>query len=232
MTKRTSRRVAVQWMAVLAAASFMVSCAQPTSRLPTGVPSTSARSTSLPTVGVPIASTPIPSAIPTDTPITSVIPTDTPTTTATATDAPTARPASDAQLASRIDSFLAGLATQDRFSGSVLVAKDGQVVLSEGYNLADREQALANTPQTVFRLGSVTKQFTAMAILQLQQMGKLERTGSNLPIHPRLSCRLATDHDPSTAHPHLWHSRIDRAAHLSRFQEAACDPSRDDRSVP
>ena len=41
MTKRTSRRVAVQWMAVLAAASFAVGCAQPASLSPTGVPSTS-----------------------------------------------------------------------------------------------------------------------------------------------------------------------------------------------
>ena len=174
MTKRTSRRVAVQWMAVLAAASFVVGCAQPASLSPTGVPSTSARATSLPTVGVSISSTPIPSAAPTDTPITSVIPTDTPAITAKITDVPTARPTSDAQLASKIDSFLAGLAAQDRFSGSVLVAKDGQVVLSKGYNLADREHALPNTPQTAFRIGSLTKQFTAMAILQLQQVGKLD----------------------------------------------------------
>ena len=60
------------------------------------------------------------------------------------------------------------------FSGSVLAAKGGQVILSQGYNTADREHGVPNTPQTVFRIGSLTKQFTALAVLQLQQMGKLD----------------------------------------------------------
>ena len=47
------------------------------------------------------------------------------------------------------------------------------MILSQGYNMADRDHDVPNTPQTIFRLGSVTKQFTALAILQLQQMGKL-----------------------------------------------------------
>ena len=45
MTKRTSRRVAVRWMAVLAASFFVMGCAPPASLSPTGVPSTSAHST-------------------------------------------------------------------------------------------------------------------------------------------------------------------------------------------
>ncbi len=61
----------------------------------------------------------------------------------------------------------------DRFSGAVLVAKGDRVVLREGFGLANREWDIPATPQTVFRLGSLTKQFTAAAILQLSEQGKL-----------------------------------------------------------
>jgi CubicO group peptidase (beta-lactamase class C family) len=59
------------------------------------------------------------------------------------------------------------------FSGAVLVAKDGKPVFRKAFGLADREWDVANTPQTRFRLGSITKQFTAAAILQLAEQGKL-----------------------------------------------------------
>ena len=60
-----------------------------------------------------------------------------------------------------------------RFSGSVLVAKDGAPLLREGFGAADREWDIPNAPDTKFRLGSLTKQFTATAILQLAEAGKL-----------------------------------------------------------
>lgn len=85
----------------------------------------------------------------------------------------TALPASPG-LATAIDNLLNDLAGNDQFSGSVLVAIDDRVILSQGYGLADRERAIANTPQTRFRIGSLTKQFTAMAILILQSQGKLD----------------------------------------------------------
>ncbi|HEY9695982.1 MAG TPA: serine hydrolase [Trichocoleus sp.] len=59
------------------------------------------------------------------------------------------------------------------FMGSVLVAHAGEVLLS-GYGMANLEHGVANSPQTKFRLGSVTKQFTAAAILQLQEQGLLK----------------------------------------------------------
>jgi CubicO group peptidase (beta-lactamase class C family) len=59
------------------------------------------------------------------------------------------------------------------FSGSVLAAKDGKIILNRGYGLADRERNLPNTAETVFAIGSLTKQFTAAAILQLEAQGKL-----------------------------------------------------------
>lgn len=62
------------------------------------------------------------------------------------------------------------------FSGAVLVAKDGQVVLHKGYGLADREKKIPYTPETVFDIGSITKQFTGAAILKLEMAGKLQTT--------------------------------------------------------
>lgn len=72
----------------------------------------------------------------------------------------------------RLDSYLQRLADYG-FSGIVLVARNGQPVLEKGYGLADREHGRPFTPDTVVDLGSITKQFTAAAILKLEVEGKL-----------------------------------------------------------
>jgi CubicO group peptidase (beta-lactamase class C family) len=59
------------------------------------------------------------------------------------------------------------------FSGAVLAARDGEVVLNKGYGLAIRSGGVANTSETVFGAGSITKQFTAAAIMKLEAEGKL-----------------------------------------------------------
>lgn len=64
-------------------------------------------------------------------------------------------------------------ANADRFSGAILVVQDGKVLFREAWGLADREWAVPNTPTTKFRIGSLTKQFTAVAILKLQEAGRL-----------------------------------------------------------
>jgi CubicO group peptidase (beta-lactamase class C family) len=73
----------------------------------------------------------------------------------------------------QLDEILSRMAADETFSGSALIAQDGEVLLSRGYGSADRELGISNTTQTRFRLGSVTKQFTAMAILILQSQGRL-----------------------------------------------------------
>lgn len=60
-----------------------------------------------------------------------------------------------------------------RFMGAVLVARGGEVLFSRGYGHANLEWDIANTPESKFRLGSVTKQFTAASILLLEERGKL-----------------------------------------------------------
>jgi len=59
------------------------------------------------------------------------------------------------------------------FMGTVLVARGSSVVLSKGYGSANLEWNIPNTPATKFRLGSITKQFTAASILLLEERGKL-----------------------------------------------------------
>jgi D-alanyl-D-alanine carboxypeptidase len=76
-------------------------------------------------------------------------------------------------LGAKLSAYLDAAMSYDHFSGSVLVAKGGEVVLTRGYGLANAEHGIANTPETKFRLGSITKQFTATAILILADRGKL-----------------------------------------------------------
>jgi len=59
------------------------------------------------------------------------------------------------------------------FSGSVLVAKDNQILIAQGYGISDKEKEIPFTADTVSSIGSVTKQFTGAGILKLQMMGKL-----------------------------------------------------------
>ena len=59
------------------------------------------------------------------------------------------------------------------FSGALLVAKDGEIILSKGYGFADSVNKLPVDTSTIFNIGSVTKQFTAAGILKLVEQGKL-----------------------------------------------------------
>jgi len=75
----------------------------------------------------------------------------------------------------------------DRFSGVALVAKNGTPIFTSAYGMADREKKLPNTLNTKFRIGSMNKMFTATAVLQLAQNGKLKLTdplGKYLPNYP------------------------------------------------
>jgi len=73
-----------------------------------------------------------------------------------------------------MDQIVQSYIANKQFMGTALVAKGDQVLLSKGYGSADLEWSIPNTPSTKFRLGSVTKQFTAASILLLEQQGKLK----------------------------------------------------------
>lgn len=72
----------------------------------------------------------------------------------------------------RLDSVVAGF-LPDRFAGAVRVERGGRLLLDRGYGLADRERRVPNASSTRFAIGSLTKQFTAAAILRLAEDGTL-----------------------------------------------------------
>ncbi|WP_217352520.1 serine hydrolase domain-containing protein [Candidatus Viridilinea mediisalina] len=76
-------------------------------------------------------------------------------------------PMSSVERAERMDAYLAGLTQQASFSGSVLVAHQGHVLLSRGYGLANREEAIPASARTRYRLASITKPITAIGVMRL-----------------------------------------------------------------
>jgi D-alanyl-D-alanine carboxypeptidase len=89
--------------------------------------------------------------------------------------------------AGEIATYLDDLAEKEMFSGAVLVAKDGEPILTKAYGLANRDYDVPNQVDTKFNLGSMNKMFTAIAILQLVEGGKLsvdDKIIEHLPDYP------------------------------------------------
>jgi CubicO group peptidase (beta-lactamase class C family) len=88
----------------------------------------------------------------------------------------------------KADALLSGLIQTNDPGFAVLVAQDGKILFEKGYGLADREHDVPVTPQSTFRIASITKQFTASAILKLQEAGKLsvnDKLSKYIPDFPR-----------------------------------------------
>lgn len=83
---------------------------------------------------------------------------------------------SEPEMISALRGKVEKAAAADSFSGTVILAKNGKVLFSGAYGLADREKKVANTLDTRFRIGSMNKMFTATSILQLVQAGKIKLT--------------------------------------------------------
>ena len=80
---------------------------------------------------------------------------------------------SDRELAARVREHVAKIPEADAFSGAILIAHDGQIVIEQAWGMANTAQQIRNTPETQFCIGSTNKMFTAVAILQLVQEGRL-----------------------------------------------------------
>lgn len=78
-----------------------------------------------------------------------------------------------AQDTARMDQVVQSYTEGNHFMGTVLVARDGHILFNKGYGSADLEWNIPNAPDVKFRLGSITKQFTAACILLLEERGKL-----------------------------------------------------------
>jgi CubicO group peptidase (beta-lactamase class C family) len=80
---------------------------------------------------------------------------------------------SESELVAAVKKKLDDDSAAGRFSGTVLVARNGKPVFAQAYGLSDREHKIPNMLKTRFRIGSMNKMFTAVATLQLAQAGKL-----------------------------------------------------------
>ena len=99
-----------------------------------------------------------------------------------------------------MDALFSGIAGKEAPGASVIVIQSGRVVLSRSYGFANLEHRVPNAPDTKFRLASVTKSFTALAILQLWEAGRLDLDapiGRYLPDAPhgdRITVRHLLNH--------------------------------------
>jgi len=76
-------------------------------------------------------------------------------------------------IASAVDNYVKPYVERKDFSGAILIAQRGKILVSKGYGMANYELGIPNTPKTRFRLASISKQFTAAAVLLLEQRGLL-----------------------------------------------------------
>ncbi len=104
-------------------------------------------------------------------------------------------------LKNRVDEYLTQ-GEANGFSGAILIVKKGEIIINKGYGLANRAENISNTPATIFSTGSVTKQFTATAILKLVELNKLKLTDSISSFFKA----LPNDKNDITIHQLLTHS--------------------------
>ncbi|MDA0732922.1 MAG: serine hydrolase [Bacteroidetes bacterium] len=97
----------------------------------------------------------------------------------------------------QIEELLSTYEAYGKFNGSVLVSDQGKVIYKNGFGMANMEWDIPNQPNTKHRLGSITKQFTAMLILQLAAEGKLDLQApitTYLTDYPKASGDIITTH--------------------------------------
>jgi len=107
-----------------------------------------------------------------------------------------AGPEAKEDLAGRLDRIFAEAYPATGPGAAVIVVRDGKTVLRKGYGLANIELSVPIAPEMVFRIGSVTKQFTAAAILKLVEAGKLslsDEIGRFLPDYPTRGRKITVE---------------------------------------
>ncbi len=110
------------------------------------------------------------------------------------TPAPAARPATTAET---IDAMLAKAIAPDGPGAVVIALKDGKTIFRKAYGMANLELGVPLTPDSVLRLGSITKQFTATAVLMLAEEGKLALSDpltKFLPAYPTHGHVITVEH--------------------------------------
>ena len=96
-------------------------------------------------------------------------------------------PASSQSIHEKLDSLLTAYEKQSSFNGSVLVAQKGVVIFEKGYGYKNKKAHQLNDGNTIFQIGSITKQFTSAIILQLREKNKLslqDKLSKYIPDYP------------------------------------------------
>lgn len=101
-----------------------------------------------------------------------------------------------------IDQYLSKLVSERNFSGGLLIVKDGKKIFSKGYGWANKENKIHFTPSTLASMGSITKAFTATAIMKLVEEGKVSVDDKLKKFFPN----VPTDKSGITIHQLLTHS--------------------------
>ena len=102
----------------------------------------------------------------------------------------------------KIDEYLLQLEKDKNFSGALLIIKDGHKIFSKGYGFADKENNISFTPSTLASMGSITKAFTATAIMKMVEQGKLSVNDPLKKFFPK----VPVDKANITIHQMLTHS--------------------------
>jgi len=105
--------------------------------------------------------------------------------------------------ARQIDDLLSKYNEYGQFNGSALVAENGKIIFKKGFGQANMEWNIPNQPDTKFRLGSITKQFTAFLIVKLAEEGKIKL---DVPITTYLPDYLKENGDKITIHHLITHT--------------------------
>lgn len=129
---------------------------------------------------------------------------------------------SDAQLTTRVDEYMQRLETQG-YTGGVLVIRNGKPLFTRSYGMANSAAHIRADTNTVYNLGSITKQFTAAAILRLEELGKLRTTDSIARFFPN----APADKRDITLHQLLTHT----AGFKSDFSPTDYEPTTRDEYV-
>lgn len=99
-------------------------------------------------------------------------------------------------LEAKVDAYLKPYLDMNCFSGAVLIAKGDRVLLSKGYGMANYDLDAPNTPKTKFKIGSITKTFTVLAIVQLAErrlLSPADKLAKYIPDYPN-GDKITIDH--------------------------------------
>ena len=124
-----------------------------------------------------------------------------------------------------LDNYMIAESNLRDFNGSVMVVSKGKTIYQKAFGLADREWNVPNTNDTKYRIGSITKQFTAACILQLAEQGKLsteDKLSKYFPDYPKgdsITIHMLLSHTSGiknyTSLPEFWPKSILPLSHDS-----------------